>query len=767
MHLYSYVYHISRDDDDDVVVSIRSRRLAFRRRLRVDATSSRAMSRRGVPRGRARALPPAVDDDADTVDVAPVDDVDRNGGRGAANVDADGIDSRRRVTTQKFIDALGGAGAGAALAEDVAAACARAYARACAARESDEDTVSDASDETRGTRWSSTPLTLSKSAVEEVTTATRLAEERGDVPRGTLERSDVRVGWKVHVSETLTRWRGAGTILLTPPPETLLCNRCGDVAAEPMIDASGRLFCLPCGRSTVGKTRASSFFGVNPEKQKGINELVVMCCNAATPRAGVRGESLHWKFAADGCRGVFRLGDVAAHEKTCDFALVRCGYPSESWNRAEKCQEVRSRRAIEEHRATCTFRTVKCPDCERSVQVRKMRAHALVCGSTIVFCPYRRCKWRGKRDEVDAHVATECPAHPLTCGLVDSETGETCREGTPRERIEEHRAACQFQVRPCEYCGTNVSLRRMGDHKLNCAAREFQCPLCLRVMPEEQRETHEKNGCPSVESACEHERFGCAVKVSKEEYRTHAVEHFQHHVKHVAFGPAGVYDLIKEPTEDQIDTLDLLKLMRTRREEMEFDFEQFEALCAKTTENIVSAADQAESFSHDPNNLNAETRLFKACAVKERAAAEFSLREKLSFDRDDEYNDLIISRNLAGSYLVDEMRRLQEKMRALQTMSREARVVLDEKWDEASKSLEHKIDSSADAADVIAAVRAESAERIAELEAGRRRHERRLLDMKSSLLSAKSTLVDNIEHRKRVAKDLTAKLGALARVEKL
>ena len=38
-------------------------------------------------------------------------------------------------------------------------------------------------------------------------------------------------------------------------------------------------------------------------------------------------------------------------------------------------------------------------------------------------------------------------------------------------------------------------------------------------MPEEQRETHEKNGCPSVESACEHERFGCAVKVSKEEYR--------------------------------------------------------------------------------------------------------------------------------------------------------------------------------------------------------------------------------------------------------
>ena len=99
---------------------------------------------------------------------------------------------------------------------------------------------------------------------------------------------------------------------------------------------------------------------------------------------------------------MFRLGDVAAHEKTCDFALVRCGYPSESWNRAEKCQEVRSRRAIEEHRATCTFRTVKCPDCERSVQVRKMRAHALVCGSTIVFCPYRRCKWRGKRGEVDA-----------------------------------------------------------------------------------------------------------------------------------------------------------------------------------------------------------------------------------------------------------------------------------------------------------------------------------------------------------------------------
>ena len=52
-------------------------------------------------------------------------------------------------------------------------------------------------------------------------------------------------------------------------------------------------------------------------------------------------------------------------------------------------------------------------------------------------------------------------------------------------------------------------------------------------------------------------------------------------MKHVA-SDLRVYDLIKEPTEDQIDTLDLLKLMRTRREEMEFDFEQFEALCYKT-----------------------------------------------------------------------------------------------------------------------------------------------------------------------------------------
>lgn len=728
---------------------------------------SRAMSRRGVPRGGARALPPAVDDDADTVDVTPVDDVDRDPGDDAANVDGD--DSHgRRVTTEKFIDALAGAGAGALLPEDVAAACARAYARACAARESDEDTASDASDDdaARGARWSTTPLTLSKRAVEELTTSTRLAEDRGDVPRGTLERSDVRVGGTVHVSETLTRWRGAGTILLTPPPETSLCTKCGDVAAEPMVNASGRLFCLPCGRVTEGENRAS-MFGVNPEKQKGIGKLVVLCCHAATARAAARGDSLRWKLAPDGCREVFTLGDVGAHEKTCDFAPVRCGYPTESSNRAEKCHEVRSRRAIENHRAECAFRLEMCPDCERLVQVRKMRAHALVCGSTIVFCPYRRCKWRGKRDEVDAHVATECAAHPLTCGLIDSETGETCREGTPRERIDEHRATCQFQVRPCEYCGTNVSLRRMGDHKLRCAAREFQCPRCLRAMPNEQRETHEKNGCPLVESACEHERFGCDVKVSKEEYRTHAVEHFPQHVKRVAFGPSGVYDLLKEPTEDQIDTLDLLKQMRTRREEMTFEFEQFEKLCAETTKKIVSAADRAESFSHNPNELNDETRLFEARAAKERAAAEFALREKLSFDRDDEYNDLIISRNLAGSYLVDEMQRLDEKIRALQSMSREARDVLDEHRDEAAKRLEHKIDSSVDASDVVAAVRAETTARIAELEAGRRRHERRLLDMKASMLSAKSTLVDNIEHRKRVANDLTAKFGALARGEKL
>ena len=83
-------------------------------------------------------------------------------------------------------------------------------------------------------------------------------------------------------------------------------------------------------------------------------------------------ESLHWKFAADGCRGVFRLGDVAAHEKTCDFALVRCGYPSESWNRAEKCQRRSAR-----HRGTprdVHISNRKVSRLRAPVQVRRARA---------------------------------------------------------------------------------------------------------------------------------------------------------------------------------------------------------------------------------------------------------------------------------------------------------------------------------------------------------------------------------------------------------
>jgi hypothetical protein len=527
--------------------------------------------RRDAVRG-ARALAPAVED-------APVRTRDDARSSDSSEDEARARRRDKHLTTQKFVESIANA-KGALLAEDVE----RLYAARCEEVAHDgrdqSDTESDASEEERGKWWPLTAVTTPKSAAEACAAEAKRAEEEGIVPEGTMATSELMIHNWLHLSESLTRWRRAGTMVLTPPPDELRCHTCRDFAAEPLVNAQGRLFCAPCGRENEGDARAK-LFGLDVQTQMRLDALPVMCCNVATPHAG--GDNLVWKVALDGCRAVSTLGKVRAHEETCEYTLMRCSLPAESTNKAEKCHAVVPRRTMDSHRATCEYRIQKCADCDRSVQVRKMRAHVMICGQIEVHCPYRRCKWRGARDGVDAHVATECLLHPVVCRLEDSETRETCKETVPRERIAQHRASCQYQQRPCEYCTREVSLRRMGDHKLRCKAREFQCPLCRRIMPAEQRESHEKTTCPMIESVCEHARFGCDVKVPKEHYRQHAIECFPEHVAHVAFGTDGVSEFVSAPSDDQVDAVELLKRMQRNREAMLADFASFETMCHKVS----------------------------------------------------------------------------------------------------------------------------------------------------------------------------------------
>lgn len=706
-----------------------------------------------APRGRgARAPRPAPDDDDARVDA--VDDLCAAG---------TGVNEREKVTTQKFVQQLVGASAGVLLAEDVEKRCARG-AQAQAVNDEHSDTESESSEGERDERCAMQPLHLPPATVDEVMSAMRRAEAMNAANVGTAEKSFVINEQQAYVSASLTTSRRAGTVLLTPPELGTRCQRCDDVAAEPMKNAEGRLFCGPCGRWKEGSDRAA-LFGVDVQTQMKIDDMAVMCCHSVVAHVnGRNGVALDWKIVSDGCREVHRLAQIRSHEETCARALVRCGLPTQSSNRAEKCHDVFPRGAVEAHRAKCHFRIQNCNDCGCGIQVRKFRAHSLVCGAIEVFCPYRRCKWRGKRGMVDAHVATECLAHPVMCRLEDSETRDICMEIVPRERIGEHKISCQYQMRPCEYCGHEVSLRRMGAHKLKCESRDFQCHRCGRVMPNEHRDLHVREQCPMSEANCEHNRFGCEAKVSKEAYRQHAIDYLDAHIRQVTFGPDGVVHFVETPGKDEVNALALLRRMQTHRIEMMDDFSKFDELCASLVTKIATRAAVAMASTPSTIEVMSVVEEFRSRSNSARRVAEFNLLEKSAFDRDEVYHDLLVSRNLAGAHMLEELRDLDERTSSLHQKIEMLYVSLESRRDDAVNRLDNHLDDMSPASTFVADAKLRVHEFVKAKREDRRRLDAKVLDAKSAVANVKNIIVDNAAHRKRTGekleRDILASLSA-------
>lgn len=711
------------------------------------------MSNRVRPKARA-LLPPAPDDARASVD--PLDAiVERSEDKERAN-------EQRNVTTQKYVQQLVGASAVTLLPEDIERRYARDDANAVRAQvDAHSDTESDSSEHEHDSWWPLEPVQLSLLAANEVAGEAHKAEERGAIATGTMERSSVLKENKVYLSKKLTQWRRAGTVLLAPPPSGTRCRRCSDVAAAPMVNADDKLFCAPCGRMVEGSTRAE-IYGVDVRKQMEIDDLAVLCCHAISAHAV--GSALEWHMVPEGCKKVFRLADVGAHESACTYALLRCGLPHESTNRAEKCHAVFPRQTIEEHRAKCEYRVTKCNDCEQFVQMRKVRVHNLICGAAEMFCPYRQCRWRGARDAVEAHVDVECLEHPIMCRLEDSEWEEFCQDIVPRGRLDEHQALCQYQTRKCEYCGRSVSLRRMGEHKAReCRERAYKCERCKRTMPSEQREEHDTKACPMLSTPCEYERFGCKVKSTQGDYRQHAEEAFHSHIELVTFGAGGVADVVNTPSEDRKRAEKLLKQMNVARSDAIGNFNAFEDSCDRVVREIESRIDIAVTSVPSAASVLDTVQQTKHRAKTARREAERNLREKSAFDRDGEYQELLLSRNLAGAHIVNELRLVDDRARALRSKSEALYAMLDGRRENAMRQLEEHIDSSIPESSFVAAAAEEARRLVADKREERRLLEDRLADMKASLLSAKTMMIDNIEHRTRAAENLERNLRASIR----
>lgn len=719
-----------------------------------------------MPPRRARGAPttphPALDD-------APLHarlHVDADDTTDARSEDTDAIDSddgrgARHATTARMVQLISGDAGVAMRPEEILAhfnALNTADGNASDTSSDASDTESEASEEGRGVWYPLYALPLSRDVAAETLTRLRGEETAGRIPEGISDASALLSEDKVYLSESLTRWRRAATVLFAPPDEKLKCYKCRDVAAEPMVNAEGRLFCGPCGKEVEGEQRAS-IFGLDVQTQKKIDELVIACCHA-TEGHRLSARKLDWKMGAKGCKSIFRLRDAREHEAQCDFALTRCGLPGGCLNEAEKCHEVFPRKDVEEHQQQCRHRPVRCLECQRVVQARKLRAHMLLCGQMEVYCPYRRCRWRGPRDDVENHVATDCEAHPVVCRIEDSENRTFCQEIIPRSRLREHQASCQYQRRPCEFCQREVSLRQMGAHKSRCTAREYRCPRCSRTMPQSQAEQHQRTTCPIVASSCEHARFGCREVVVNEGYRDHAIEALPQHISHVTFGPAGVVDMINEPGKDQIDTVALLKRMRDTRESMLHDFRSFEDSCEQISSRLESACEFSRKTS---NEIALSSNAFRRESAKDRVAADIALSEKKAVLKDEEYHDIIVQTNLASAAVVEETQNARERARMLQIETDALEQSLLERVENAEQTLSRGGASNLSVQELTERVKREARARFKVIQGDASTHaaEERLVSLAAALRASVASVRDGIEHRRRTADVLEAKLKAV------
>ena len=337
-----------------------------------------------------------------------------------------------------------------------------------------------------------------------------------------------------YLSRNYTEGMRCPTAFVAPPPAFVLCQVCRDVAWEPVRDAmynNNLVFCRVCLCIAQGDE-----YGMSVEEDAEVTNVImglrILCRNALVGSRTQQG-MLVWRMDNSGCPETARLGDRHLVEAKCTYAMEECGLPRGA-NPADCCRRRVRRRNMMDHREECDHRLVLCKfeGCSRRTQARYAANHARLCEQRPFVCPHRpRCKWQGKRVDLEAHLQ-DCDHEVIPCGYVDSfNDANACHVALPRNKMKAHRDVCQYQRAKCQFCNQLQSLRQLGQHEANCHERHYVCHRCGKTVHRHQRRVHEKSVCPNVEIECGFKKYGCAERVQRCDYAAHAKSDFHLHMR--------------------------------------------------------------------------------------------------------------------------------------------------------------------------------------------------------------------------------------------
>ena len=194
-------------------------------------------------------------------------------------------------------------------------------------------------------------------------------------------------------------------------------------------------------------------YAVNDERT--INELNVYC-----PSKG------------RGCDFTTTIGDLNDHYKVCVYALVNCEH--------DGCNFMEMFEAVAIHSEKCSYRKIQCVNfndgygCLDSVVFKNMDNHLKSCSHAIVDCENkeRGCDVVIFRHQQEDHKKS-CLFYRVHC------PNGGCEYTCLQRELESHQVnECPEAIKSCPYCETALTRRTLEEHKKNCESRLERCLIC-------------------------------------------------------------------------------------------------------------------------------------------------------------------------------------------------------------------------------------------------------------------------------------------------
>jgi len=201
------------------------------------------------------------------------------------------------------------------------------------------------------------------------------------------------------------------------------CAICHNIARNPKGCPSEHWLCEDClvgwGKNTCPTCR------VVVEKPIGID-------HSRYVKESYLSMTTKCRFHGRGCDKVLHLGpEIEKHERECGHAYMSCSYGCKVRNlkRAEyeshqkkcrhrpfscECGETIKFRDRRRHIRTCPKFEIQCNECQATMKREALEAHKSVagdCPKTMIACPIKGCRWRGKREDFHDHEKSAALDH--------------------------------------------------------------------------------------------------------------------------------------------------------------------------------------------------------------------------------------------------------------------------------------------------------------------------------------------------------------------